>query len=238
MIKLAINPPLLRCDKLTRLFPDGQVMALQNVTLDIPLGEYLAIMGPSGSGKSTLLNLLGGLDQPTSGCVWFQNHRLDQGCDLDAYRARQVGFVFQAFCLMPTLTALENVQVPMFACTRSARQRQQMAEQYLHDVGMAHRLHHLPRQLSIGERQRVAIARALANNPPLLLADEPTGNLDSNKAKEILDLFDRLHAERAMTLIVVTHSADVAQRAHRTIHLRDGQVVSTEMRRSYRPLAA
>lgn len=219
---------LLRCQHVSRSFPDGQVTALNRVCLDIHQGEYLAIMGPSGSGKSTLLNLLGGLDRPTDGQIFFQGRRLDRLNNLDEYRALKVGFVFQAFCLIPTLSALENVQIPMFEAPGSARQRSAKAEGLLKEVGMSHRAHHGPTKLSIGERQRVAIARALANDPLLLLADEPTGNLDSRKSAEILDLFDRLHSERGMTLVVVTHSHEVALRAQRTVHLHDGQIIAED----------
>ena len=181
-------------------------------------------MGPSGSGKSTLLNLLGALDEPTSGDVIFEGKSLRQRTDLDRFRASTLGFVFQSFYLLPTLTALENVQIPMFESSLGSRERVKKAAELLALVGMTHREKHLPAKLSVGERQRVAIARALANDPKLLLADEPTGNLDTTSGKIVLDLFDRLHRERGLTLVVITHDSQVAARAERTLLLRDGQI--------------
>jgi putative ABC transport system ATP-binding protein len=216
--------PLLRTERLCKTYPDGQVNALSDVTLSIARGDYLAIMGTSGSGKSTLLNLLGALDQPTSGEVYFEDQPLSAIADLDRFRSQKLGFVFQSFFLLPTLTALENVQIPMFEGPLSARQRSAKASELLHLVGMKHRLHHRPGQLSVGERQRVAIARALANDPVLLLADEPTGNLDSHTAADVLDLFAHLHRDRDMTLVLVTHGQDVAERAERILRMSDGRI--------------
>jgi putative ABC transport system ATP-binding protein len=216
---------LLRADRVSRRYADGDVNALDDVSLDIHRGEYLAIVGPSGSGKSTLLNLLGALDAPTSGEVCFEGQNLSRWRSLDAFRSQKVGFVFQSFYLLPTLTALENVQIPMFEGALSLGERVERAEDLLRSVGLERRLHHRPAQLSVGERQRVAIARALANQPPLLLADEPTGNLDSHSGDEILELFDQLHRERGETLVVITHSAEVAQRAQRVVEIRDGRIV-------------
>ncbi len=221
---MADQEPLLRTENLCRVYSDGQVQALQNVSLRIDAGQFVAIMGPSGSGKSTLLNLLGGLDRPTSGEVYFRGQPLGAMRSLDAYRARHVGFVFQSFHLLPTLTAAENVQIPMFETVSSPAHRQERAHQLLEIVGLAHRADHLPTQLSVGERQRVAIARALANQPDLLLADEPTGNLDSHTAEQILDLFCRLHQEHRMTLVVVTHGLEVARRAECIFHICDGRL--------------
>jgi putative ABC transport system ATP-binding protein len=222
-------PYLLEASHVSRVFADGRVSALVDVSLSIRRGEYVAIVGPSGSGKSTLLNLLGALDQPTGGEVRFGQRSLSAIRDVDALRAREIGFVFQSFHLLPTLSALENVQIPMFEgpkCSPSERIRK--AQELLSIVGLAHRMHHLPSQMSVGERQRTAVARALANDPPLILADEPTGNLDSRSGGEILDLFDSLHRERGATLVVITHSVEVARRAERIIALRDGRVVSHE----------
>jgi len=168
-------------------------------------------MGPSGSGKSTLLNLLGALDEPTSGEIIFEGKPLRQQADLDRFRASTLGFVFQSFYLLPTLTALENVQIPMFESSLGARERVAKASELLALVGMTHREKHLPAKLSVGERQRVAIARALANDPKLLLADEPTGNLDTASGNMVLDLFDRLHRERGLTLVVITHDSHVCR---------------------------
>lgn len=219
-------PAVLETRHLGREFTDGQVRALVDVNLKIQRGEYVAIMGPSGSGKSTLLGLLGALDRPTSGQILFEGQELTTWKGLDAFRAQKIGFVFQAFHLLPTLTALENVQVPMFETDRPANQRSRKASELLDIVGLGHRLHHVPTKLSIGERQRVAVARALANDPLVLLADEPTGNLDSHTEQEILKLFDRLHRERGMTLIVITHSDEVARHAQRTVVIRDGKIIA------------
>ena len=221
-------PCLLWAEHLSRTYPDGSVNALVDVTVGFRPGEYAAIMGPSGSGKSTLLNLLGTLDRPSSGEVFFAGRPLADTQHLDRFRAQEVGFVFQSFHLLPMLTALENVQIPMFEGQLPARARRQKAAQLLDVVGMSHRCHHLPLKLSVGERQRVAIARALANDPVLLLADEPTGNLDSRNQQDVLDLFERLQQDRGMTLIVVTHSQEVADRSQRVLHMRDGRLVKDE----------
>jgi putative ABC transport system ATP-binding protein len=213
--------PLLVGEGLTRTYADGDVKALRGVSLAVSPGEFVAITGPSGCGKSTLLHLLGGLDRPSSGTVRYRGQSLD-GVDLDAYRAREVGFVFQSFHLISTLSALENVQVAMFAAGIPRAERAGRARRLLGEVGLPHRMGHPPRRLSIGERQRVAVARALANGPSLLLADEPTGNLDSVSEREILDLLARLRAERSFTLVVVTHSSEVSGTADREIRLRDG----------------
>ena len=214
--------PLLRAVDVCKTYDDGTVQALKHVTLEIYSGEYLAIMGPSGSGKSTLLNLFGALDRPTSGDIFVEGKPLSKLADLDYFRAHTLGFVFQSFHLLPTLTAVENVQIPMFESSLGPRERARKAEELLAIVGLSQRAKHLPAKLSVGERQRVAIARALANAPKLLLADEPTGNLDSASGSVVLDLFDRLHRERGLTLIVITHSAEVGARAQRTVWIRDG----------------
>jgi len=218
-------PVILRVEDVGRTYSDGSVTALAGVSLEIRQGEYVAIMGPSGSGKSTLLNLLGTLDRPTSGELYFEGQPLSRLRDLDGFRSRKIGFVFQSFYLLPTLTAVENVQIPMFETGVSAPQRVEKAQQLLKSVSMSHRADHLPTQLSVGERQRVAIARALANDPPLVLADEPTGNLDSRSGNDVLDLFDDLHREHGKTLLVITHSQEVAERAERIIWIRDGRIV-------------
>jgi putative ABC transport system ATP-binding protein len=219
----APESPILRARELVKHYSDGNVQALRGVSLEIAPAESVAITGPSGCGKSTLLHLLGGLDRPTSGEVFFRGTPLAQ-LDIDHFRAQDVGFVFQSFYLMPTLNALENVQIPMFEGQWPRHERTQRAEQLLDEVGLAHRRLHHPTQLSVGERQRVAIARALANDPSLLLADEPTGNLDSKSQDEILKLLQRLRDKRPLTLVIVTHSHDVAQAAGRRIPIKDGML--------------
>ena len=216
---------LLRAERISRTYSDGSVKALDDVSLEILRGQYLAIMGPSGSGKSTLLNLLGALDRPTSGEIYFENQPLSSWKNLDEFRSKKLGFVFQSFYLLPTLTAVENVQIPMFEGTLPPAARVKKAKELLEAVGMSHRADHLPLKLSVGERQRVAIARSLANDPALLLADEPTGNLDSRSGAAVLDLFDELHRQRGMTVVVITHGMEVADRAERVIWIRDGRIL-------------
>jgi ABC-type lipoprotein export system ATPase subunit len=216
--------PLLRAEGLTKTYPDGEVQALRGVSLNVERNESVAIMGPSGCGKSTLLNLLGGLDRPTEGEIYFRGTPLSQ-IDKDQYRAREIGFVFQSFYVLSTLSAVENVQVPMFETTLDRRQRVERAEALIEQVGLAHRRNHRPMHLSVGERQRVAIARALANEPSLLLADEPTGNLDSRSQNEVLQLLNDLRQRQGLTLIIITHSPEVAAAAQRVIRMRDGRVL-------------
>jgi putative ABC transport system ATP-binding protein len=219
---------VLKVENVSRVYADGEVTALADVSLEINRGEYVAIMGPSGSGKSTLLNLLGALDRPTTGEIYFEGQPLSKLADLDRFRSQKLGFVFQSFYLLPTLTAVENVQVPMFETKMNGKERIARANELLSAVGMSHRANHLPAKLSVGERQRVAIARSLANEPSMLLADEPTGNLDSKSGNDVLALFDGLHRDHQMTLVVITHSAEVARRAERIVSIRDGRIVSDE----------
>jgi len=200
---------------------------LRGVDLGVNAGEFVAITGPSGSGKSTLLHLLGGLDHPTSGQVLFRGQNMFNAFDLDAYRARCVGFIFQAFYLLPTMRALENVQVPMFETNLSRRAREAKAAELLREVGLEHRFQQYPNQLSAGERQRTAIARSLANDPQILLADEPTGNLDTENSAKIMTMLAGIQAKRNMVLVVVTHEAAIARMAQRTIQIRDGRISSS-----------
>jgi len=220
------DAPLLQADHVTRFFPDGQVTAVDDLSLTLQPGEYVALVGKSGCGKSTLLNLLGGLDRPTAGEIRFRGKSLERWSDPATFRATQLGFVFQSFHLVSVLNAEQNVQLPMFESARTAAQRAARAAELLEMVGMTHRRRHRPGQLSIGERQRVAIARALANEPVLLLADEPTGNLDTATAGEIFALFDSLH-RGGMTLLMVTHDPALAQRAGRILEMQDGRLIST-----------
>ncbi len=217
--------PLLQVEGVSRFFADGNVTALREVSLRIEVGEYVALVGKSGSGKSTLLNLLGGLDRPTAGSIRFRGRDLSKSGDLAKFRSSQLGFVFQSFHLVSVLTAEQNVQLPMFESKLTPTQRRAKARELLELVGMTHRAGHRTPKLSVGERQRVAIARALANDPALLLADEPTGNLDTATAQSVFELFDSLH-QRGMTLLLVTHDPLLAQRADRTLTLSDGQLVA------------
>ena len=208
------------------------VTALNNVSLRVSDGEFLSIMGPSGSGKTTLLNLIGALDQPTEGEVVVRGTPLKDVRDLDAFRNKEIGFVFQFQNLIPTLTALENVETPMHELRISKAARRERAERMLLAVGLDDRADHRPRQLSGGERQRVAIARALVNDPALILADEPTGELDSATGQQIVSLMKSLNRERKKTFIIVTHDPNVAKRTDRIIHLKDGMIERDERVRS------
>jgi putative ABC transport system ATP-binding protein len=219
---------MIRLENVMRIYQLGktQVEALRGVNLEISPGEFVAIMGPSGSGKSTLMHLLGALDQPDGGSVLLDGqdiaHQDRNG--LAELRGRKVGFVFQMFNLVPTLSALDNVEYPMVFQGVLRRERRTRAKCLLGLVGLEGRMRHKPSELSGGERQRVAVARALANDPEILLADEPTGNLDSKSGKQIMELLARLNVEHQMTLIVVTHDPVIAGYAHRTIHILDGQI--------------
>ncbi len=204
---------------------EEQIHALRGVSIQIDRGEYVAIMGPSGSGKSTLMNLIGCLDTPSRGSYLLNNKQVSQMDDNELARIRneEIGFVFQTFNLLPRATALRNVELPLVYAGVSAKEREQRAKAALDKVELSTRMSHRPNELSGGQRQRVAIARALVNNPSILLADEPTGNLDSKTGVEIMGLFERLHAA-GNTIVLVTHEPDVAAYAHRAIHIRDGQV--------------
>ncbi len=207
-------------------YDEGSVQALRGVDLRILQGEFVAITGPSGCGKTTLLQMLGALDEPAGGSLTYRGKPLPRDAEAASYRAREIGIIFQAFHLLPTFTALENVQMPMFETERTAADRKQRAMELLEAVGLGQRIHHFPAKLSGGERQRVAIARSLGNNPSVLLADEPTGNLDSENAHLILDLIIRLHHQHRMTLVLITHDPSIAACASRVIHMMDGRIVS------------
>jgi ABC-type lipoprotein export system ATPase subunit len=212
--------------ELEKKFDDGRVQALRGVTFSVSEGEFVAITGPSGCGKTTLLQMLGALDRPTAGTLSYRGNSIPDLPDPSIYRAHEIGFIFQAFHLLPTFTALENVQIPMFESNLSISERRDWAITLLKSVGLEHRFNHFPAKLSGGERQRVAIARSLANRPSVLLADEPTGNLDSENTRLILELIDRVHREQNMTLMLVTHDMSIAKRASRTIYMKDGRIVS------------
>ncbi len=228
---------VIRIRDLTREYRMGaeRILALRGVTLEIHRNEYVAIMGPSGSGKSTMMNVLGCLDTPTDGEYWLNGEEVSRLSDdaLARVRNREIGFVFQTFNLLPRATALHNVELPLVYSGVRARERRERAEAALERVGLAERMHHRPNELSGGQRQRVAIARALVNQPSILLADEPTGNLDSVTSDEIMEVFASLHAA-GQTVIMVTHEPDIAARAQRRIVLRDGRVASDEPADAYR----
>jgi putative ABC transport system ATP-binding protein len=229
MSALPVTDPahLIEMRELTRVYDLGpqQIFALRGVNLIIEPGEYVAIMGPSGSGKSTLMNVIGCLDTPSSGSYLLDGVPVETLNDdeLAAIRNKKIGFVFQTFNLLARTTALQNVELPLVYAKISRAERRQLAEEALVAVGLQDRMSHQPNELSGGQRQRVAIARALVNKPSLLLADEPTGNLDSQTGREILDLFQELHS-RGNSIIMVTHEDDVAREAKRVIHIRDGRV--------------
>ncbi len=223
-----MTEPIIRTVNLTKVYgsDDTAVHALDHVNLLVPRGEFLAVMGPSGCGKSTLLNMLGALDQPSEGEVWVNGENLARIKDVDSFRAGTVGFIFQLHNLLPTLNAVENVEVPMQGQIAGARARHERAAYLLDTVGLGNRLKARPGQLSGGQRQRVAIARALANSPALLLADEPTGSLDSQSGEEIMELLADLNRSEGTTIAVVTHDRRVAQSTQRIVRMKDGQIVS------------
>jgi len=221
---------MIRLKDVTKSYPMGsrELVVLKGVSISIEKGEIVAIMGPSGSGKSTMLNLLGCLDTPSSGTYYLEGrevNRLNKG-ELAHVRAMKIGFVFQQFNLLPRISALANVELGMRYAGGSDRAR---AMEALEKVGLAERAKHRPTELSGGEQQRVAIARALVKNPPLILADEPTGNLDSRSGKEIISILTTLHKEQGVTMVMITHDADIAHYCQRIIHIKDGLVVSREM---------
>lgn len=221
--------PILSVKDLKKTYTMGTqlVHALQSITLDIFKNDYVALMGPSGSGKSTLMNLIGCLDTPTSGEYYLNGQNVSEMTDgeLAEIRNKEIGFVFQTFNLLPRLSALENVALPLIYAGMGKAERLERAAQVLDDVGLADRMDHKPNELSGGQRQRVAIARALVNQPSILLADEPTGNLDTKTSYEIMGILDDLH-KKGNTIILVTHEEDIAKHAHRLIKLRDGLVES------------
>jgi len=239
----AIRPPgliVIDIENITKHYIMGEetVHALRGVTLQIHRNEYLAIMGPSGSGKSTLMNMLGCLDTPSSGRYEFNGKNVSEmdGDELAAIRNREIGFVFQTFNLLPRSTSLRNVELPLIYAGIDPEAREERAAQALRDVGLGDRLQHKPNELSGGQRQRVAIARALVNQPSIVLADEPTGNLDSKTGEEIMLLLENMY-QRGNTIILVTHEADIARHARRTVRLRDGLIESDELAEDKEPVS-
>lgn len=229
MIDHTNSHPLIETRSLTRIYGDGEeIRALDDVNLTVEAGELLTVMGPSGSGKSTLLNMLGALDKPTEGQVIINGKNLAEIKNKDQFRAQTVGFVFQLHNLIPTLTARENVEVPMMGYV-GLRQRRKRSQELLELVGLDDRSRHLPNQLSGGQRQRVAVARALANNPSLVLADEPTGSLDSSAGQAIMQLIRDLNREQSITFVVVTHDPAVARQTNRVIVMADGKIVREDL---------
>jgi putative ABC transport system ATP-binding protein len=223
---------IIRTDNLWKTYDMGganAVQALCGVSFEIARGEYVAIMGPSGSGKSTLMNLIGCLDTPTEGKYWLNRRLVSELSDdeLAFIRNKEIGFVFQTFNLLSRASALHNVELPLIYSGTGAQERLERAQEALRKVDLADRMHHKPNELSGGQRQRVAVARALVNNPSIILADEPTGNLDSTTGEEIMGLFERLH-ETGNTIVLVTHEHDIAAHAHRIIHVRDGKIERDE----------
>ncbi len=230
-----MGPVVIDIENITKHYVMGEetVHALRGVTLKIRRGEYLAIMGPSGSGKSTLMNMLGCLDTPSSGKYLFNKKDVSAMNDdeLAAIRNHEIGFVFQTFNLLPRSTSLKNVELPLIYAGIDAETRERKAAQVLSDVGLGERMHHKPNELSGGQRQRVAIARALVNEPSIILADEPTGNLDSRTGEEIMQLLENLY-QNGNTIILVTHESDIARHARRIVHLRDGVIESDDLTES------
>ncbi|HLY72525.1 MAG TPA: ABC transporter ATP-binding protein [Planctomycetota bacterium] len=212
----------IRTRDLVKRYDGAGITALAGVSIDVERGHYLCIMGPSGSGKSTLLNLVGALDVPTSGDVVLNGRSLATESNLDVVRAREIGFIFQLHNLIPTLTAVENVEIPMMAIGVPRRARKQRAVELLTEVGLSHRLDSVATRLSGGERQRVSIARALANRPSVILADEPTGDVDSRTGEQIMECIQAARKQCGATLVVVTHNPEISRGAERTLHMKDG----------------
>lgn len=221
---MTVTSPRLRIQEVALHYDDGQTRALDGVSLEVAAGEFVAIVGPSGSGKSSLLNVIGTLEQPTSGQVYLDGQAYAEIRDASLFRRENIGFVFQSFNLIPTLTALDNVVVPTVGCAGRAAAHRVRAEALLEQLGLSARMGHLPGKLSGGERQRVAIARALINNPRMILADEPTGSLDSANAEQVLDILKGVIKQQGLTMIMVTHDANVSAHADRIIHMRDGRI--------------
>lgn len=233
-------PPVLEAKHLRKTYDMGAVttVALDDVSFSINKGEFVAIMGPSGSGKSTLMHILGALDVPTSGQYFLDDKELSRLSDdeLSDIRNQKIGFIFQAFNLLPRISSVKNVMLPMVYAGMPETEREEKARHFLELVGLGHRLHHMPNQLSGGQQQRVAIARGLAMNPAILLADEPTGNIATNQAEEIMSIFQQLNDD-GHTIVMITHEPDIAHHAKRIIHIRDGVITKDEKTKQHRSTA-
>ena len=218
-----MSDPVIRTVDLVKSYEAGAITALAGVSIEVACGEFACIMGPSGSGKSTFLNMVGALDHPTSGEVFLNGRALSLEPDLDKVRAREVGFIFQLHNLIPTLTSVENVEIPMMGIGVARAERRRRAEELLDAVGLGHRRRSIATRLSGGERQRVSIARALANRPSLILADEPTGDVDSKTGEQIMGCIQQARRQAGATLVVVTHNPELAKGADRALHMKDGR---------------
>ncbi|MCD7782029.1 MAG: ABC transporter ATP-binding protein [Methanosphaera sp.] len=217
---------LIKLDDVVKAYDDGQIKALNGVNIEIMENEFVSIIGPSGSGKSTLLNMMGALDVPDSGSIIINDVDLTSGKDLSKFRRKNIGFIFQLHNLIPNLSVQENVEIPLLETNTTEKESKKRSKEMLEAVGLGDRLGQNPTKLSGGQRQRVAIARALINNPPIILADEPTGALDQKTGKKILNLLKELHQKSNVTLIIVTHDPNVAKQADRTIEIMDGEVIN------------
>lgn len=220
---------LISLQNISRFYSDRKIRALNNITLSISQGELVSITGPSGSGKSTLLNIMSGLDKPSNGEVLFNNNKINGNKAWIDIRSKKIGFVFQQFNLLPTFTALENVEIPMFGVVNNSKRRRLKATELLNQVGLKDRLHHYPNELSGGEQQRVAIARSLSNSPDIIFADEPTGNLDSKISESIIQLLLDIHLKFNRTLVIVTHNDEIAKISNRIINILDGEIVNKSL---------
>jgi ABC-type lipoprotein export system ATPase subunit len=223
---LTMLKEIISLQNISRFYNNRKIKALSDITLSISQGEFVSITGPSGSGKSTLLNIMSGLDKPTGGEVLFNNQKVDNNKTWIDIRSKKIGFVFQKFNLLPTFTALENVELPMFGVVNNSRQRRAKATELLNQMGLKDRLYHFQSELSGGEQQRVAIARSLANSPDIIFADEPTGNLDSKTSESIISLLMDIHLKYNRTLVIVTHDEEIARISNRVISILDGEIVN------------
>ncbi len=221
-----MNKELILLKNISKFYNGHQIKALSNINLSFAQGDFISIVGPSGSGKSTLLNIMSGLDKPTSGDIFFKGDKINNSNAWTIIRSRNIGFIFQKFNLLPTFTALENVEIPMFGVVNDSKQRRSRAIELLVQMGLKNRLHHYQSELSSGEQQRVAIARSLANHPELIFADEPTGNLDSKTSESIIKLLKNIHLKYNRTLVIVTHNKEIAKLSNRIINILDGKIIN------------